>query len=131
LRDGLGFFGCCDSTFVDVEAAPNGDVWTLLDPQDNSQWVVARFDGEVWTTYTPPFASTPSWAVSPGAVSVGPDGLVWFAVNGLVSFDGTDWTYHIQGQAEDGTPEVSAVDVAPDGTVWYIDEAGVHILGNQ
>lgn len=120
LRDGLGFFGCCwDSTSVDVEAAPNGDIWTLVDPYDTGEWLLGRFDGEVWTTYAPPFAL----AVMPDPMAVGPDGLVWFALeDGLLSFDGTEWVYHLQGQ------RVSAVDVAPDGTVWYSDQDGLHIL---
>ena len=114
--------GACDDTFVDVEAAPNGDVWALLDPHDTGEWLLGRFDGEVWTTYTPPFEHGESWLID--GMAVGPDGRVWFAPeDGLVSFDGTDWTTHLQGQ------EVLALDVAPDGTVWYIDEDGAHTLG--
>ena len=123
-RRRLGSTGPCDDTFVDVEAAPNGDVWTLLDPHDTGEWLVARFDGEVWTTYTPPFdldalvadrRAQWRWGRTGGCGSLLEDGLV--------SFDGTDWTTHLQGQ------EVSALDVAPDGTVWYIDEDGAHTLG--
>ena len=105
-----------DETWVFViEAAPNGDLW--IGGQTSCVVaclpLIARFDGETWTTYD-------RWA---GDIAVGPDGLVWFASgDGLVSFDGTDWITHIQGQ------EVWAVDVAPDGTVWYSDEQGAHIL---
>ncbi|MCU0280941.1 MAG: hypothetical protein MUE66_03740 [Acidimicrobiia bacterium] len=101
-----------------IEAAPNGDLWIGGDiPTDDASLpLLARFDGEEWTTYDPPF----SW--SGGDIAVGPDGVVWFAADGLWSFDGTDWTVRIEGQP------VWAVDVAPDGTVWYADEQGVHTL---
>ena len=100
-----------------IEAAPNGDLWIAGSDQTNDDAylpLLARFDGETWTTYDKGFYTND--------LAVGPDGVVWFAVDGLVSFDGTDWTNHLQGQG------VSAVDVAPDGTVWYIDDQGVHTL---
>ena len=120
-------------TWLDVEAAPNGGVWTLIrwrDTDDRQRWLLGRFDGEVWTTYTPPpFGET--YRGGGPAMAVGPDGRVWFALeDGLLAFDGSDWTYHLQGQT------VTDVDVAPDGTVWYIDEEGrideegPHILGS-
>ena len=57
-------------------------------------------------------------------MAVGPDGVVWLAYpDGLGSFDGTQWTIHIEGQQW-----VFSVDVAPDGTVWYTDDDGVHTL---
>ncbi len=100
-----------------MEAAPNGDLWITGSIQTDERQLplLARFDGEAWTTYD--FSEPPD-------IAVGPDGRVWFSSgDGLASFDGTDWTYHIQGQ------RVSGVDVAPDGTVWYSDEDGVHTLG--
>ena len=115
--------------WVDVEAAPNGDVWalftTLRDAGDRWRelWLLGRFDGEVWTTYTPPLEHEYTIGGVWPAMAVGPDGRVWFAdEDGLLAFDGTDWTYHLQVQT------VTDVDVAPDGTVWYIDEAGPHTL---
>jgi hypothetical protein len=103
-----------------IEAAPNGDLWIggHIPTDDSYLALLARFDGEEWTTYYPPF----SW--SGGNIATGPDGLVFIARDdGLWSFDGTNWTNHLQGQ------RVWAVDVAPDGTVWYTDEQGVHTLG--
>ena len=110
--------------WLDVEAAPNGGVWTLMnwyETDDRRPWLLGRFDGEVWTTYTPPPFDVAHYGGP--AMAVGPDGRVWFAdEDGLVAFDGSDWTYHLQGQT------VTDVDVAPDGTVWYIDEEGPHTL---
>jgi len=99
-----------------MEAAANGDLWITGSIQTAEPWLplLARFDGETWTTY-----DLLAWDIA-----VGSDGVAWFSNgDGLVSFDGTEWVYHIQGQT------VSAVDVAPDGTVWYSDEDGVHTLG--
>ena len=118
-------------TWLDVEAAPDGGVWTLMNyaTGDREVWLLGRFDGEAWTTYTPPpFLKTTYHHEGPyhlegPAMASGPDGRVWFgADDGLLAFDGTDWTYHLQGQT------VSAVDVAPDGTVWYVDQDGAHTL---
>lgn len=124
-----------------IAAAPGGDeLWALgylflEDDEGNASApprVIARFDGEGWATYDSPSADL--WGV--WDLAVGPDGMVWFAIpeEGLVSFDETDWTYHLQGQT------VTSVDVAPDGTVWYSDwypaeyggsgEAGFHTLGS-
>ena len=115
-------------TWLDVEAAPNGGVWTLIrwrDTDDRQPWLLGRFDGEVWTTYTPPLEHEYTIGGVWPAMAVGPDGRVWFALeDGLLAFDGSDWTYHLQGQT------VTDVDVAPDGTVWYIDWDGAHILDN-
>jgi hypothetical protein len=113
-----------------IEAAPNGDLWIGGWPYgDHLQVVVARFDGEEWTLYDWPFLDP---SVSGGwlmfDLAVGPDGVVWFAfggyasAGGLGSFDGTEWTAHIEG------PPIWSVDIAPDGTVWYADEEGVHTL---
>jgi hypothetical protein len=111
-----------------IAPAPDGDEWALglgwfQDDEGNPSGltdVVARFDGEEWTTYDSP--TTGLWEV--WDLAVGPDGLVWFAGPGLGSFDGVTWTLHI----EEG---VSGVDVAPDGTVWYSGETGFHILGSD
>ena len=100
-----------------IEAAPNGDLWIAgVDPRRDDAYLplLARFDGETWTTYD-------------RVLRVGHgDGTGWAGVfatdDGLGSFDGTDWTARIEGQP------VWAVDVAPDGTVWYTDEQGVHTL---
>ena len=125
------------SSYVSViEVAPNGDLWVggFLggDPAASvdgvRQWtepvMLARFDGEVWTIYDWPLPNPVVDCKLPLLdIAVGPDGAVWLASwDGLASFDGTDWTTHIEGQ------QVGSVDVAPDGTVWYTDPEGVHTL---
>jgi len=81
--------------------------------------VVTRYDGEQWTVYEWPAQAMASVA----DVAVGPDGVVWFGTyDGLASFDGGEWTAHIQGRG------AWSVDVAPDGTVWYADDYGIHTL---
>jgi hypothetical protein len=100
------------------EGAPNGDLWISGWVPDTDAWVLARFDGNAWTVHDQP-------SLGVAGMAVGPDGTAWLAVeDGLISFDGTDWTYRIQGQ----WVLVSGVDVAPDGTVWYTDDQGVHAL---
>lgn len=60
------------------------------------------------------------------AVSVGPDGTIWFGTTtgGASHFDGSTWhTY----TTDDGLPSNTVHDIttAPDGTVWAATEAGV------
>ncbi len=119
-----------------MEAAPNGDLWvggflggnpgvsgTGVEPLTDPP-VLARFDGERWTVYdSPPYDPTGNCYGALLDLAVGPDGVVWWAsMSGLVSFDGTEWTTHIDGRW------VGSVDVAPDGTVWYADDYGIHTL---
>lgn len=86
---------------------------SIHDDPSGAPPLLARFDGEAWTTY-----DYLAWDIA-----VGPDGVAWFSgSDGLVSFDGTAWTNHIQGQ------QVRSVDVAPDGTVWCSDQDGPHTL---
>ena len=119
-----------------VEAAPNGDLWvggflggdpgvsrTGVEPLTDPP-VLARFDGERWTVYdSPPYDPSGGCYSALLDLAVGPDGVVWWASgSGLVSFDGTEWTTHIDGRW------VGSVDVAPDGTVWYADDYGILAL---
>jgi len=124
-----------------VEAAPNGDLWVggFLggDPGVSGEGVepwteppmLARFDGEAWTLYDLPLPTPPSGGcyLPLLGLAVGPDGVLWVASpGGLASFNGMDWTIHI----EDASAQqwFLSVDVAPDGTVWYTDGEGVHTL---
>ena len=105
-----------------MAAAPNGDLWVRgflgLDLGDA---LVARFDGETWTVYDWPFEDPTPNTESPVDLAVGPDGVVWLALEtGLGSFDGTRWITHLEGTW------ISNVDVAPDGAVWYADRYGVY-----
>ena len=107
-----------------VEAAPNGDLWVggYLGA-DWDQAILALLNGEAWALFDLPFDHT----AHPGFLfnlAVGPDGTLWVgSESGLASFDGTEWTLHIEGRW------VQSLDVAPDGTLWYSDEQGVYTLG--
>jgi len=112
-----------DSLWIkEVAAAANGDIWVVGSSSpspDQGPVVVTRYDGEQWTVYEWPAQAMASVA----DVAVGPDGVVWFGTyDGLASFDGGEWTAHIQGRG------AWSVDVAPDGTVWYADDYGIHTL---
>jgi hypothetical protein len=120
-------------TVIDLEAAPNGDLWLWGTPTGWGNWwsqvILARLHGGAWTLYEWPFEG-PSiqWdGGSPfGGLAVAADGVVWVASgDGLRTFDGTEWTQRLQGQP------IYTVDVAPDGTVWYSDGEGVHALTGQ
>ncbi len=114
-----------------IAAAPNGDeLWALglgwfQDDEGNISGltdVIARFDGEGWTTYDSPSADLSGV----GGLAVGPDGLVWFASQSralVVRRDHLDPPHR--------GPVGPVFDVAPDGTVWYSDEAGFHVLGSD
>jgi len=113
----------------DIESAPNGDVWVggfVGDEWD--QVVLARYDGDEWTTYDWPFADrSESEEVLFFGLAVGPDGTVWVDFpGGLGSYDGSIWSVRLVTMAEAGT--ATALDVAPDGTVWYFDQIGLHTL---
>lgn len=106
-----------------IEATPNGDLW--IGGYLSSDWgevVIARFGGDTWSLHDWPTDHTaiPQLIFD---LAAGPDGVLWVGgQTGLASFDGTDWTLHIQGTW------VGSLDVAPDGTVWYSDDAGLHTL---
>jgi hypothetical protein len=105
-----------------VEAAPNGDLW-VEGFFGGYQLMLARFDGEAWTLYDWPFSPIEGCWDPLLDMAVGPDGVVWLAYpGGLGSFDGTEWTPHIEGDW------ITSVEVAPDGAVWYGDLASLHTL---
>lgn len=115
-------------TVTMVEAAPSGDIWVAYFAHDvisgegaaSLDEVLARFDGEAWTTYP-----LPASGMGRLHFAVGPDGVVWCAgPDGLAYLDGTRWATLIGGQI------IHAVEVAPDGTVLYIDDEGVHALSS-
>ena len=111
----------------DLEVAPNGDLWLAgFDEENRDQVVLARFDGEQWTTYDQPFADQSHAPELYFDLAVGPDGTLWVAFpGGLGSYDGTNWSVRAtEFKAYEGGP----VDVAPDGTVWYTDGDGLHTL---
>jgi len=113
-----------------IEVAPNGDVW--VGGFVNSNWdqvVLARYDGDEWTTYDWPFADRSGRGeVLFFGLAVAPDGTVWVDFpGGLGSYDGARWSIRTVTMAEAGTP--TTLDVAPDGTVWYFDQVGLHTLG--
>lgn len=114
---------------------PDRPSWTIYPAEDSPGpmavdaegyvWTVAgldrllRFNGSSWDTYTAPElpGNDQPWSRS---VAVAPDGTVWAGANdhrGLISFDGSDFTYY---EMFDGTPGQSAatVAVAPNGVVW-------------
>ena len=108
----------------EIEAAPSGDLWVIgylnADPR---QAVLARFVNDTWRLYDWPFPQPVDLPLEVD-LSVGPDGVMWFAFGeGLQSFDGITWRGHLQGAV------LFSVDVAPDGTVWYSDDDDLHTLG--
>ena len=96
---------------------------------DSGEWdqvVLARYDGDEWTTFDWPFADrTGTEEVLFFGLAIAPDGTVWVDFpGGLGSYDGSTWSVRLTTMAEPGT--AAALDVAPDGTVWYFDQAGLH-----
>ena len=112
---------------------PGTDWWASDEvPQDH----LARYDGEVWTTYsatdglprlTHSLRPEPEWDVHPdGSVWVfadpeqttvsDPYSLLWT----LMSFGGDTWTEWPDGVEllDVGTDKVELLDIGPDGTVW-------------
>lgn len=115
-----------------ITAAPNGDLWLVgaTGPDPDAGQIAARFDGETWAVYPWAYDDPDSGlATRMGPLrdlAAGADGVVWFAGDGgLVSYDGTEWTVHIEGQG------IRNIEVAPDGTIWYSDGDGfgVHAFG--
>jgi hypothetical protein len=101
--------------------APNGDLWAIQYGGGWTGWL-GRFDGSDWTY----FEADPYLLRAESSLAVGPDGLVWVTSwASLYSFDGTNWTLHLERQHP---YLVRLVDVAPDGTVWYVDKEGVHVF---
>lgn len=100
----------------DIEAAPNGDVWAVLDRQ------LARFDGTTWVVFgtADGLPTLEGFGVD---LAVGPDGSVWASTgDGLARFDGLRWTVSHAGVA------FGRISVAPDGTVWVMGPSGLQRL---
>lgn len=106
-----------------IEAGPDGSLW--VGGYLSSNWdevILARFDGDAWSFHDWPTDHTdlPQLIFD---LAAAPDGVLWAGgQTGLASFDGAEWTVHLEGVW------VGSLDVAPDGTVWYSDEQGLHTL---
>jgi hypothetical protein len=111
------------SYVTDIAAASDG-LWAVgYLVADPDRAVLARLYGSDWAIYDWPHANPTGPALRGMNLTVGPDGVVWFAFDGgLRSFDGTTWNLYLEGET------LYNVAVAPDGTVWFSDAEGIHVL---
>jgi hypothetical protein len=106
---------------ADLAVAPDGMVWAAtwefnrIDGEGYPGDVVARFDGETWTTYTAE-AGLPYGLVLD--VEVAPDGTVWAAgEGGIARLEGEKWaTVSVPRLVRDGLGAAPDLAVAPDGS---------------
>jgi hypothetical protein len=107
---------------TDVETAPNGDVWALIQTRSSStpdeRIAPARLSGlSLWTTFGPADGFLAQWAWQ---LTVAPDGAVWVETDaGPYRFDGIRW------RAASRLVGLSNVSIAPDGTAWGLGPSGI------
>lgn len=120
-------------TSTEAAISPDGTVWMHVDGGEVGDSLLARFDGDEWSSWTeadgvPAHIETESWWGL--AMAAARDGSVWLvsgrrdddgAVCGrrpsssdqrVSRFDGTAWSHHLDGHC------IHALDVADDGTAW-------------
>ena len=73
---------------------------------------ILRFDGEVWTHYTPPEAPLHPYGIGQTA-----DGALWAGSGPLHRFDGESWSVY-GGPEELGRPFTDAIYSTPEGDLW-------------
>ena len=121
-RSGLG--GPKSGDAVGLAVAPNGDIWALAVGNDQTDWAIARLDGETWTVRRAADGlRQPGIAMFEDRIAFAPDGSPWVATDrGLVHFDGRRWSQHFAGSG------FWALSFAPDGTLWVVGPSGVQRL---
>jgi hypothetical protein len=124
-----------------LAAAPDGALWALLMTATTNisghsccQPLLARFDGDTWSTWSAddglPLGETYIWGAVGGVATVGepgtpfavaPDGTLWVGDlgRGVISFDGTTFTEYEAGPgSERFQGQATEIAFAPDGTIW-------------
>jgi ligand-binding sensor domain-containing protein len=108
-------------------AAPNGDVWFSIVPQNTFGSRLARFSNENWTFFTPSNSPLPSGFSDMTAIAFTPDGIGWFgnAISGLFRYDGTAWETFNTSNSGLASDKIYDLAVAPDGALWACTDAGL------
>lgn len=110
-----------------TEAAPNGDVWFSVVPQNTFGSRLARFSDESWTFFTPSNSPLPSGFSDMTAIAFTPDGTGWFGngASGLFRYDGAAWETFNTGNSGLASDKIYDLAVAPDGALWACTDAGL------
>jgi hypothetical protein len=121
-----------DVTAQSLASTPNGDLWVMLVDWSEDwealqeagepfvEWALAYWDsaGGEWTVFEQglPEGYPVAMAADDGGVwlAQGPGLIEQMEFDGLVHFDGENWSHYLPGT------KVDDVDVAPDGTIWYM-----------
>lgn len=117
-----------DTTSSDL---PDNRIFDIVVDRTNAVWCataggVARFDGEVWTAYTPDNSSLLFRLAT--CIAAAPNGDIWVGSygNGVARFDGSTWTSYT---AADGLPSnyITSLAVDSTGDVWIgnITDGGI------
>lgn len=110
-----------------TEAAPNGDVWFSIVPQNWYGSRLARFSNGSWDFFTPSNSPLPSGFSDMTAIAFTPDGIGWFgnAISGLFRYDGNAWETFNTGNSGLASDKIYDLVVAPDGALWACTDAGL------
>jgi len=101
---------------LDLDVAPDGSVWMLLQPRPEAGMIAKVWDGESWTTYGP-YADQVLFS---GTIQFLPDGTTWLGSNILI--DGSsDRQVTLPASPTNRKPEWSVAH-APDGSIWVVTE---------
>lgn len=138
--------GLAHDETVRVAAGPDGTVWAVTrgetltgdGTRKRTDYGLARFDGEQWTSWS---SDGDLAAEHLGALAVGPDGRVWvdvaFGPNasagdeiGVARFDGEEWTRSTIAEGHH-VRNANALAVAGDGAVWAGTDHGVYRFDGQ
>ena len=101
---------------------PDGTLWMTVSRPEAPDGcdALARLAQGAWTIHVP--NSDEMCGIGLFGLEVGPDGSVWFAGNGVVGYDGSEWRNYLRGAFP------MDLDVASDGTVWVATAEGVFII---
>ena len=104
--------------------APNGDLWALAIDNSQTDWAIARLDGETWTVHRASDGlRQPGIVMVEGGIAFAPDGSPWVDTDrGLAHFDGRRWSLRFAGSG------FRSLSFAPDGTLWAVGPSGVQRL---
>jgi ligand-binding sensor domain-containing protein len=127
------YFDTCQTLFPEpsfvwtTEAAPNGDLWFSIVPQNWYGSSLARFSDGSWTFFTPSNSPLPSGSTDMTAIAFTPDGAGWFGngASGIFRYDGTAWETFNTGNSGLASDKIRDLALSPDGALWACTEAGL------
>ena len=107
-----------------LAVAPNEDLWAVAVDNSQTDWAIARLDGETWTVHRATDGlRQPGMVMANGGIAFARDGSPWVATDrGLVHFDGRRWSRRFAEFFLGG------LSFAPDGTLWTVGPSGVQRL---